>query len=102
LPFWSLLFYFCLGLGFCQPYNHQPCPMLSSSISAKMPTHLFTFFQPLDVVYTNLHCVRVRSNYHTEEPRVYYSGTRRRCRACSFQFVALHYQVYSFYNFHFS
>ena len=35
LPFLSLLFYFCLGLGFCQPYNHLPCPMLSSSISAK-------------------------------------------------------------------
>ena len=102
LPFLSLLFYFCLGLGFCQPYNHLPCPMLSSSIPAKMPTHLFTFFQPLDVVYTNLHCVRVRNNYHTEGPRVFNFRTRRGCRACSFRFVAPHYQVCSLYKFRFS
>jgi hypothetical protein len=102
LPFWSSLFYFCLGLGFCQPYHHLPWPMLSSSISAKNAHTSIPFFPPSDVVYTNLHCVRVRSNYHTEEPRVHNSGTRRRCRACSFQFVAPHYQVCSFYKFRFS
>ena len=41
LPFLSLLFYFCLGLGFCQPYNHLPCPMLSSSISARKCQHIY-------------------------------------------------------------
>ena len=40
--------------------------------------------------------------YHTEEPRVYNSGARRGCIACSFQFAAPHYQVCSFYNFRFS
>ena len=34
--------------------------------------------------------------------RVYNSGTRRGCRACSFQFVAQQYQVCNFYHFRFS
>ncbi len=102
LPFWSSLFYFCLGLGFCQPYHHLPWPMLSSSISAKNSNTSISFFPPSDVVYTNLHRARVRGSYHMEEPRVYNSGTRICCRACSFQFVASHYQVCSFYRFRFS
>jgi hypothetical protein len=44
LPFLSLLFYFCLGLGFCQPYHHLPLTMQSSSISAKLPTRLIHSF----------------------------------------------------------
>jgi hypothetical protein len=43
LPFLSSLFYFCLGLGFCQPFHHLSWPVLSSSMPAKNPTHLFSF-----------------------------------------------------------
>ena len=102
LSFWSSLFCFCLGLGFCQPYHHLSWPMPSLSMSEKNTNTSITFFPPSDVVYTSLQCVRMRGNYHTEEPRVYNSGTRRCCRACSFQFVAPHYQVCSFYKFRFS
>jgi hypothetical protein len=102
LPFLSSLFYFCLGLGLYLPYHQLPWPMPSSSISAKNANKSIPFFPPSDVVYTNLHCVRVRSNCHTGEPLVYSSGTRIHCRAYSFPFVAPHYQVCSLYRFHFS
>ncbi len=69
--------------------------------------HNFTFFcfslAFFGITFFALPWARgARSNYHTEEARVYNSGTQRGCRACSFQFVAPHYQVCSFYNFHFS
>jgi hypothetical protein len=41
LPFWSSLFYFCLGLGFCQPYYHLPWPMPSSRILANAGCYLY-------------------------------------------------------------
>jgi hypothetical protein len=43
LPFLSSLFYFCLGLGFCQPFHHLSWPVLPSSMPAKNATHLLSF-----------------------------------------------------------